>query len=79
MRMNANGQLCIGYTGANCTGSNSLITSGNVGIGTTGPGYNLHVKGRAGEDGAITVDTSQYNPRVNFASLGVLKSFFMLM
>jgi hypothetical protein len=43
LRFNTNGQVCIGYSGTNCTGSNSLIASGNVGIGTTAPWAKLSV------------------------------------
>jgi hypothetical protein len=45
MRMNSNGQLCIGYSGANATGANSLIAVGNVGIGITNPSTKLQVVG----------------------------------
>jgi hypothetical protein len=45
MRMNSNGQLCIGYSGANATGANSLIAAGNVGIGITTPSAKLDVNG----------------------------------
>ena len=45
MRINTYGQVCIGYTGVDATGSNSLIVAGNVGIGTTNPSAKLDVTG----------------------------------
>ena len=45
MRINTYGQVCIGYTGVDATGNNSLIVAGNVGIGTTTPSKLLDVTG----------------------------------
>jgi hypothetical protein len=45
------------YAGANAAPSNSLIVSGNVGIGTTAPGVNLDVEGNPG--GPATSGTTQ--------------------
>jgi len=46
VRVNANGQFCIGYNGvAGCRGSAGLLVNGNVGIGTTSPAQKLSVAG----------------------------------
>ena len=58
MRINASGQLSIGYTGANATGANSLITAGNVGIGTTSPAYTLDINGNARTKSGLYIDES---------------------
>jgi trimeric autotransporter adhesin len=61
-RVNANGELCLGYTTTNCAGSNSLVASGNVGIGTSSPSALLAVAGH--------IDTHQTAPSSLTAGCG---------
>lgn len=64
-RVNANGQLCLGYKESNCTGGNGLLVNGNVGIGTANPVAKLDVAGSIkiadGNQGKGKVLTSDEN------------------
>jgi hypothetical protein len=65
LRINANGQLCLGYKDNNCTGGSGLLVSGNVGVGTATPAAKLDIVGNIkitdGTQGAGKVLTSDDN------------------
>jgi peptidoglycan/xylan/chitin deacetylase (PgdA/CDA1 family) len=55
------------------SGYNTLITSGNVGIGTTGPGYNLDIQQNAANNGFVGVNTKETG-NTSAAIIGNLKA-----
>jgi len=72
LRVNANGQLCLGYKDANCTGDSGLLINGNVGVGTATPVAKLDIVGNIkitdGTQGAGKALTSNANGTASWKS-----------
>jgi len=71
IRVNANGQLCLGYTGAGCTGISGLVVNGNVGINTTAPKNKLDVAGSIALGSYAGVNTAPSNSLIVSGNIGI--------